>query len=105
MSVCWAFGFAAHLLFMRGDLQRDRTRAGLTVPADDGAARIAAAWKTAGGDHAALVRDVVADETLWGADLTTLPRFAESVTEHLVALDRDGAAAALDAHLAAVSSA
>jgi tagaturonate reductase len=99
-----AFGFAAWLLFMRGDLQRERQRAGLTVPADDASGKMTAIWKTSGADHRALVRAACADESLWGTDLTAIPGFAESVAEHLAALDRDGAASALDAHLSAVSS-
>ena len=100
-----AFGFAAHLMFMRGDLQRTRKSAGMNVPTDDSAQKFADAWKVAGSDHSALVRSVASDEALWGTDLTALPGFAESVAEHLGALDRDGAVAALDAHLSAVSAA
>ena len=99
-----AFGFAAWLLFMRGDLQRERQRAGLSVPADDASDTLKSAWNTAGTDHGAVVRAVCANESLWGTDLTTIPDFTDSVTEHLVALDRDGAASALDAHLSAVSA-
>ena len=100
-----AFGFAAYLLFMRGDIQEQRRRAGLNVPADDGAQRLAAAWNAAGSDHMVLVRTVCSDTTLWSTDLTTVPDLAESVSEHLVALERDGAGSALDTHLSAVSSA
>ena len=99
-----AFGFAAWLLFMRGDLQRERQRAGLTVPADDASGTLAAAWKTAGSDRGALVRIVCSDESLWGSDLAMVPEFMESVAEHLLAIDRDGAAAALDAHLSQMSA-
>src|SRR5690606_12816747 len=38
----FAFGFAAYLLFMRGDLQEERRAAGLTVPPDDQAERMRA---------------------------------------------------------------
>ena len=100
-----AFGFAAYLLFMRGDIQQERRRAGLGVPADDGAERLAAAWKAAGSDHLALARAIGSDVSLWGTDLTAIPDFVESVAEHLGALERDGAVAALDAHLSAVSTA
>jgi hypothetical protein len=64
-----------------------------------------AAWEAAGPDHLALVKAVCSDATLWGTDLTVLPDFVESVAEHLGALERDGAVAALDAHLSAVSPA
>lgn len=100
-----AFGFAAYLLFMRGELQRVREDAGLSVPLDDGSAPLAAAWHAAGSDYRKLAHDVCADEALWGANLTASPDFADSVAGHLAGLDRDGAAAALDAHLSAVSAA
>lgn len=99
-----AFGFAAYLLFMRGELQRARKEAGMAVPPDDGRDRITSAWHSAGGDHRMLARSVCADATLWGTDLTAVSEFADSVAEHLAAIDRGGAAAALDAHLATVSA-
>ena len=99
------FGFAAYLLFMRGDLQGDRRRAGHSVPADDGAGRLASAWQSAGSDHRLLARLAFSEVSLWGTDLLALPGFADSVTEHLAVADRDGIAVALDAHLAAVSAA
>lgn len=102
-SLC--FGFAAHLLFMRGDLQRARRDAGSGVPADDASARLESAWRSAGSDHFALVRHVCEDVSLWGTDLTALPGFVQVVTDHLAAIEIDGAAVALDTHLAALRTA
>jgi tagaturonate reductase len=100
-----ALGFAAYLLFMRGDLQARRRAAGLPVPPDDQAARVRALWD--GVDDAAddarlvrLARRACADVELWGTDLTLVPGFAEAVGAHLVRLVRGGATAALEAHLA-----
>ena len=100
-----AFGFAAYLIFMRGDAQDARRRAGLAVPADDQGGRVRALWDMLENDSdsalAALVRAASADESLWGTDLTRIPGFADAVTDHLVRVRRDGIAAALDALLAA----
>ena len=79
------FPFAAWLLFMRGDIQRERQGAGLAVPADDASGKMTVAWDAAGTDQEALVRTVASDESLWGTDLTTIPGFAESAAEHLAA--------------------
>ena len=100
-----AFGFAAYLLFMRGDVQQARRLAGLNVPVDDGSERLATEWRAAGGDHGALVRAVCSDAALWGTDLTAIPDFVESVTGHLATAAREGMAASLEAHLAAVRTA
>ena len=100
-----SFGFAAYLLFMRGDLQRTRRVAGLPVPPDGGAARLEAAWDSTPSDHLALVRAVCGDVALWGTDLTALPAFVDTVAEHLGVIEREGAGLALDAHLAAVGAA
>lgn len=96
-----AFGFAAYLAFMRGDLQAERRRAGLAVPADDHGAAVRDRWTLVerGGDLAGLVRATCADVATWGTDLAAVPGFADAVTDHLERIDRDGAPAALAAHL------
>jgi tagaturonate reductase len=98
-----AFGFAAYLLFMRGDLQDERRQAGLPVPRDEHADRLRALWapllEADDASLGALVRGVCADEALWGADLTAVPGFAEAVTHQLARMERSGVAAALEAHL------
>ena len=95
-----AFGFAAFLLYMRGEHQARRRALGLPVPADDGAARLARHWTDSGNDEARLVRAVCADVTLWATDLSAVPGFVDAVTDHLRRASAMGVAAALDHHLA-----
>lgn len=95
-----ALGFAAWLLFMRGDLQAERRARGSTVPADDDGAVIGALWSDAADDaHEDIARAVCADSELWGTDLTSLPGFAEQVTDDLRALDEGDIAAVVAAAL------
>ncbi|WP_373064200.1 hypothetical protein [Gemmatimonas sp.] len=104
------FGFAAHLLFLRGDLQAQRARAGQSVPADPGGERITAQWHASGipatSDHStqttpdfrilrAMVDCITADEELWGVNLSALPTFAEAVTKQLSHILTNGIDAAL----------
>jgi tagaturonate reductase len=102
-----AFGFAAYLLFMRGDLQERRQRAGERVPADDQGEALRAMWRrNAGGSDAAvarLVEEACGSESLWGTDLRRVPGFTGAVTESLTRMVRDGVPAALEAHLAEVA--
>ncbi|MBW3629871.1 MAG: tagaturonate reductase [Gemmatimonadetes bacterium] len=104
-----AFGFAAYLLFMRGELHDQRRAAGIAVPQDDQGERVRALWSAhRGSDEAGigeLVRAACSDTTLWGTDLTEMRGFAEAVTAHLVRLTQAGPQAALEAHLAAARSA
>lgn len=95
-----AFGFAAFLLYMRGELQDARRARGLNVPSDDGAARLKDHWAAAGADDARLARAACADADLWATDLSALPGFADAVAEHLRRARGAGVAAALDHHLA-----
>ena len=99
-----AFGFAAYLLFMRGDLQAERAAEGLTVPRDDQAERLRALWSSGGGADA-VARAACTDEGVWGTDLTRVAGFADTVAGHLVRMERDGVPAALESHLAAGRSA
>jgi tagaturonate reductase len=94
-----AFGFAMFLLLMRGEVQAARRADGLPVPADDGADRLAQRWVASGTDVGSCVRATLADTSLWGADLTNIPGFAEAVTEHLRRALASGVAVALDHHL------
>ncbi|HEX8943577.1 MAG TPA: tagaturonate reductase [Gemmatimonadaceae bacterium] len=98
-----AFGFAAYLAFMRGDLQAERRTTGLVVPEDGEGDRIRDAWLDVDPHSDAslslLARRVCADKTLWGADLSLLNGFADLVGEHLVRIIRQGIQPALDAHL------
>lgn len=99
-----AFGFATYLIFMRGEAQDARRRAGLPVPADDQGGRVRALWDSLDDDSApalaGLVTTAAADTSLWGTDLTRIPGFSEAVTDHLVRVQRDGPAAALEVLLA-----
>ena len=96
-----AFGFAAFLAFMRGDLHTERRAAGLSVPADVEGERLRAAWLAlaprSDDDFLELVRAVCADEALWAADLTSIPGFVEVVSDHLMRICRHGVVSALDA--------
>jgi tagaturonate reductase len=99
-----ALGFAAYLLFTRGDFQAQRRESGLRVPDDANADAVRQYWSRtdARSDSglAALAHAVCADATLWGTDLTLIPGFAEAVTDHLRIANRRGVPAALDAYLA-----
>jgi tagaturonate reductase len=100
-----AFGFAAYLLFMRGDYQAERRRAGLSVPPDDHGESVAAAWAALGDDDSdealgAFVAAVCADTSLWGADLADVPGFVAAVRDALIRIHRVGVPAALETHLA-----
>jgi tagaturonate reductase len=101
-----AFGFAAFLLYMRGDAAAARRAAGERVPADDHADEVRAFWGDRDGSATALAtvaKRACGAESLWGADLTTVPGFLDAVTEDLIRIQRDGVVAALDAHLAEVA--
>jgi tagaturonate reductase len=98
-----AFGFAAYLAFMRGDLHATRT-----MPADAEGARVTGDWKFVAYHSddavAAFVRRICGNVSLWAADLTRIPGFTEAVADHLVRILRQGIAPALDAHLTATAN-
>lgn len=98
-----AFGFAAYLAFMRGELQSERRAAGLSVPDDAEGDRIRQAWLAidlhSDEEIAALVEQVCRDHELWNTDLTAVSGFSALVAEHLIRIVRGGAVAALDAFL------
>lgn len=98
-----AFGFAAFLHFMRGELRRARTEAGLPMPADDHAEALREQLAEADADHDNVGRTmwrVGRDVRLWGTDLTELPGFLEAVTDHLWRIRTLGLRDAIDHHLA-----
>ncbi len=100
-----AFGFAAYLYFMRGELQQARRAQGLDVPPDDEGAPVRAAWSEFGTDRLSeLVAAVCGNEALWGMDLRSIYGFPAAVTDALAAIVIAGAPAALEAHLAAAAS-
>ena len=92
-----AFGYAAFLLFLRGDLQALRRSQGLAVPADEQGARVRDMWARASGSDAAqtVARDACSDESLWGTSLTAITGFEDAVAAHLEKMERIGVRAAL----------
>jgi tagaturonate reductase len=98
-----AFGFAAYIGFMRGDVQAERRTMGLAVPDDREGDRVRDAWLDvhphSDSSLVALSRRVCADTILWGADLTSLNGFADLVADHLIRIVRQGIHSALDTHL------
>ena len=101
-----AFGFAAFLNLLQGSLQASRRERGLPVPADDQAAPLHALWKVfpdgASAPVSELVFEACRNRELWGADLTSIEGFAETVADHLSRVRERGMASALEHHLASV---
>ena len=86
-------GFAAWLLYMRGDSHLEERRE------DACADHLKRMWN-AHEEPRALVSAVAGEHELWQADLRAVPGFVEQVTESLELMLRDGVLAALDARLA-----
>jgi len=103
-----AFGFAAHLAFLRGEVQVERRSAGLTVPEDHEGEKIRALWMQLehGSEPAlrGLVREVCADASLWGEDLSKLPGWSELVSDNLLRIVDYGMRPALEQHLGVSTS-
>lgn len=84
--VCMPLAFAAYLLFMKvekssnGFTGHDANGASYAVQ-DESAAHLARYWQDS--DPKEVVGKVLKDETLWGRDLSALPRFSASVTTYL----------------------
>lgn len=101
---CLTLGFAAWLLWMRGDVQAERRAAGLRVPPDDAGAAVTGRWSAVDpaepGALARFVTGICADTGLWATDLTRVPGFAGAVTAHIDIAIRDGIRSALAALLA-----
>jgi tagaturonate reductase len=99
----FAFGLAAFLTFMRGELQAAGRAQGKRVPGDDQAGKLARLWSdTPGRDaHAlnGLARAFLADSELWETDLTAVPGLQEAVAGHLRRIEELGAREALAQHL------
>jgi tagaturonate reductase len=92
-----AFGFAAFLLFLRGDLQARRRSQGLPVPADEQGAHVREFWTRDGPDRSprSVAREACANESLWGASLASIPGFEDAVAMHLARMEDIGVRAAL----------
>jgi tagaturonate reductase len=80
----FSLGFAAYLLFMKGGNYKVN---------DDKAEYFALLWKENGPNE--LVDKVLADTSLWDADLSVLPGFASEVKADLHALINNGALSTL----------
>lgn len=104
-----ALGFAAYLLFMKAVREENGQFFGeigvgkgvVTYPIrDERAAYFYGDWKTVKTTKpdtiSTFVASVLSDLTLWQADLSTLPGFADAVANNLRALLADGAAKTLD---------
>lgn len=86
---CMAMGFAAYLRFMKGIEQPDGTFTGRIGDKsysiqDEHARYFADVWKS--DDHNQLVDKVLADKSLWKADLSSLSGFADLVKADLAHL-------------------
>lgn len=88
-----ALGFAAFLLFMKSELENGKYTGAVNGAAytiqDDQAAYFSSTWKESGLED--MVMKVLANESLWGRNLASLPGFAEAVTQHLQSLLKSGA--------------
>lgn len=94
-----ALGLAGFLAFQDGTLQAARRAAGHAVPADAAGEALQARWKETPDSAEAVamfVRAVLADEELWGADLTTVPGLVALVVEYLATIRARGAVAAIE---------
>ena len=98
-----AFGFAAYLTFMRGEIRQARLDAGLSMPEDSDGERVRSMWQHVdlASDQSIVdfARSICDDRALWGAELADVPGFVDAVSEHLTRIVRQGVVAALDAHL------
>lgn len=103
---CVALGFAAYLLFARGDRPDASSSPARPAPEDVVAERVRITWSSLGDvgrrSQMQFVRAVCADDELWGTDLTAVTGFSELVADHLLRLDRDGPLAAVEAVLASL---
>lgn len=100
---CLALGFAAHLVHLRArPLPSSGVQAG-SWPVDSAGDDIRTRWESveASAPDAvrAFVTDVCADVSLWGADLTALPSFTDSVARCVHSLVTAGAERTLESTL------
>jgi tagaturonate reductase len=94
-----ALGFAAYLYFMKGkpadngEYQGELNGTMYNIQ-DESAGYFANKWND---DVDTFVNEVLANEELWGADLTKLKGFAPAVSENLRDLQKEGAQALISA--------
>jgi tagaturonate reductase len=94
-----SLGWAAHLLFMKGDLAADGKYYGdikgkKYLINDDNAGWYAEKWKNA-ASPAELVQGVLGDESFWGINLAENPALLNTITSKLQELILHGAASVL----------
>jgi tagaturonate reductase len=94
-----SLGFAAYIAFMKCMQEEDGkyygTANGTTYLIDDNAASFfAEQW--AKNDIDELVNCVLANESLWGADLSVYREFARTIKENLLLILNEGVAAAIE---------
>lgn len=77
-----AFGFAAWILFLRGDLQAARIASGRPVPTDEQGLAVRQLWADNKAPHE-IAAAVSSDESLWESNLSGIPGFTDSVAGHL----------------------
>jgi tagaturonate reductase len=85
-----ARGFAAYLLFMKSEKidghYYGRRQADLYLIRDDAAEYFCEVWKSA--EITSVVRRVSGNTGLWETDLTQIPKFVQTVSDHLADLAR-----------------
>lgn len=88
-----ALGFAAYLLFMKSEKNKENVFTGnaggrqYTIN-DDRAADLHQLWHT--GNTGNFVKQVLENINLWGSNLDELPGFSAAVTENIEAIQQDG---------------
>jgi tagaturonate reductase len=95
-----SLGFAAHLLFLRGETRGRYREGSATVPPDDQGEKLRALWSAHGDDDASVTRAACGDVSLWGTDLSRIPGFAGLVADYLSGIRRIGINGVLDSLLA-----
>jgi tagaturonate reductase len=88
-----ALGFAAYLLYMKGNLNSKKHFTGQVNGTtyfiqDDLASAMAEAWKA--NDTGAVVDTVLANREEWDTDLAAMPGFADTVKTSLHSLMKNG---------------
>lgn len=104
-----AFGFAAYLAFMRGELHAQWVAAGVHAPEDSEGERVRRACQAVDWTSDTSVVDlaiaIASDVRLWRADLSVVPGFVDAVADDLLRIVRNGISAALDEHLTETATA
>jgi len=94
-----ALGYAAHILFMRCKKNKDGKYEGVSndsayIINDDHAEIYSQRCENLTTEN--FVHETLADQSLWGYDLSELPGFEKAVLENIQLLMREGVAAAIN---------